>query len=152
MCLLDSMRTVGSLSTYHKMSPLANSLPRLSNELDIIVIRKGTADSHRNFHVRQSVVLHALQWLIYYNSCTHKIQFIIRLAPHAFSICLVIIQWYCGYHPVLSFDVWLHWNINILYKHVNAHTSHFAAKTALGYKPMPSRRHGACSIRESSRL
>ena len=20
-------------------------------------------------------------------------------------------QWYCSYHPVLSFDVWLHWNI-----------------------------------------
>ena len=29
----------------------------------------------------------------YYNSCTHKIQFIIRLAPHAFSICLVIKIW-----------------------------------------------------------
>ena len=23
---------------------------------------------------------------------------------------VVIIQWYCSYHPVLSFDVWLHWN------------------------------------------
>ena len=26
---------------------------------------------------------------------------------------VVIIQWYCSYHPVLSFDVWLHWNRNI---------------------------------------
>ena len=25
---------------------------------------------------------------------------------------VVIIQWYCSYHPVLSFDVWLHWNIS----------------------------------------
>ena len=25
---------------------------------------------------------------------------------------VVIIQWYCSYHPVLSFDVWLHWNRN----------------------------------------
>ena len=23
---------------------------------------------------------------------------------------IVIIQWYCSYHPALSFDVWLHWN------------------------------------------
>ena len=23
---------------------------------------------------------------------------------------VVIIQWYCSYHPVLSIDVWLYWN------------------------------------------
>ena len=28
---------------------------------------------------------------------------------------VVIIQWYCSYHPVLSFDVWLHWNRSISY-------------------------------------
>ena len=34
---------------------------------------------------------------------------------------VVIIQWYCSYHPVLSFDVWLHWNRNIyiyIYTHI----------------------------------
>ena len=39
------------------VTAFANSLPRLSNELDIIVIRKeGAADSHHNFHVRRSIV------------------------------------------------------------------------------------------------
>ena len=28
---------------------------------------------------------------------------------------VVIIQWYCSYHPVLSFDVWLHWNRKLIY-------------------------------------
>ena len=28
---------------------------------------------------------------------------------------VVIIQWYCSYHPVLSFDVWLHWNRTLNY-------------------------------------
>ena len=27
---------------------------------------------------------------------------------------VVIIQWYYSYHPALSFDVWLHWNITIV--------------------------------------
>ena len=30
---------------------------------------------------------------------------------------VVIIQWYCSYHPVLSFDVWLHWNRNSILGH-----------------------------------
>ena len=43
----------------------ANSLPRLPSQLDIIVIRReGEAQSHRDFRVRRSVVLHALQWLL----------------------------------------------------------------------------------------
>jgi len=51
----------------------ANSLPCLPSELDIIVIRKeGAANSHRDFHVRRAVVLHAPQWLLtnnkYYRS------------------------------------------------------------------------------------
>ena len=38
------------------VTSFANSLPRLSNELDIIVVRKqGAADSHHNFHVRRPV-------------------------------------------------------------------------------------------------
>ena len=40
-----------------------NSLPRLPSELDVIVVRKeGPVQSHRDFHVRRSVVLSALQW------------------------------------------------------------------------------------------
>ena len=43
----------------------ANTLPRLPSELDVIVVRKeGANDSHRDFRVRRSVVLHALQWLL----------------------------------------------------------------------------------------
>ena len=52
-----------------------HSLPRLPRDLDVIVVRKeGAAQSHRDFRVRRSVVLGALQWLIennkYYRSVT----------------------------------------------------------------------------------
>ena len=47
------------------ITPFATSLPRLPSELDIIVVRKeGSNQSHRNFRVRRSVVLRALQWLL----------------------------------------------------------------------------------------
>ena len=42
-----------------------NSLPRLPSELDVIVVRKeGAANTHHDFRVRRSVVLHALQCLL----------------------------------------------------------------------------------------
>ena len=44
----------------------------------------------------------------------------VRQMYHAYGISQyegIIIQWYCSYHPALSFDVWLHWN-RILYYHV----------------------------------
>ena len=52
-----------------------NSLPCLPRDLDVIIVRKeGAAQSHRDFCVRRSVVLGALQWLIgnnkYYRSVT----------------------------------------------------------------------------------
>ena len=52
-----------------------HSLPRLPSDLDVIVVRKeGASKSHRDFRVRRSVVLRALQWLIgnnkYYRSVT----------------------------------------------------------------------------------
>ena len=52
-----------------------HSLPRLPSDVDVIVVRKeGAAQSHRDFRVRRSVVLGALQWLIennkYYRSVT----------------------------------------------------------------------------------
>ena len=47
------------------VSSFASSLPRLPAELDVIVVRKeGAAKSHRDFRVRRSVVLAALQWLV----------------------------------------------------------------------------------------
>ena len=47
------------------VASFANTLPRLPSELDVIVVRKeGAAESHHDFRVRRSVVLHALQWLL----------------------------------------------------------------------------------------
>ena len=43
----------------------ANSLPRLLSNLDVLIVRKGTADEqHHDFCVRKSVVEQALYWLI----------------------------------------------------------------------------------------
>ena len=52
-----------------------HSLPRLPSDVDVIIVRKeGATQSHRDFRVRRSVVLGALQWLIennkYYRSVT----------------------------------------------------------------------------------
>ena len=42
-----------------------NSLPRSPADLDIIVARKeGVTDTHKDFRVRRSAVLHAIQWLV----------------------------------------------------------------------------------------
>ena len=47
------------------VASFATSLPRLPSELDVVVVRKeGGVQSHRDFHVRRSVVLRALQWLV----------------------------------------------------------------------------------------
>ena len=42
----------------------ANSLPRVPSELDVLVIRKDSEQSHRDFRVRRSVVQEALTWLL----------------------------------------------------------------------------------------
>ena len=47
------------------VTSFANTLLQLSNE--IVIRKEGAADSHHNFHVRQTVVLHALQWLVVNN-------------------------------------------------------------------------------------
>ena len=55
------------------VATFANSLPRLPNELDVIIVRKeGAVDSHCDFRVRMSIVLRALQWLLANNKyyCT----------------------------------------------------------------------------------
>ncbi len=50
------------------VASFATTLPRLPSELDVIVVRKeGAANSHRDFRVRRSVVLRALQWLLVNN-------------------------------------------------------------------------------------
>ena len=47
------------------VASFATSLPRLPSELDVVVVRKeGGVQSHRDFRVRRSVVLRALQWLV----------------------------------------------------------------------------------------
>ena len=47
------------------VASFATSLPRLPSQLDVIVVRRdGAAGSHRDFKVRRSVVLRALQWLL----------------------------------------------------------------------------------------
>ena len=49
-------------------------LPRSPSDLDVIIVRKEASESHKDFPVRQSVVLNALQWLVqnnmYYRNVT----------------------------------------------------------------------------------
>ena len=42
----------------------AHSLPRLPSELDVLVVRKDSEQSHREFRVRRTVVHEALAWLL----------------------------------------------------------------------------------------
>ena len=65
------------------IASFATSLPRLPSELDVLVVRKeGATQSHRDFCVRRSIVLRALQWLlannIYYRN--------IRIDPDALAL------------------------------------------------------------------
>ena len=45
----------------------ATSLPRLPSQLDVLVVRKENAQSHRDFRVRRAVVEQALTWLLQNN-------------------------------------------------------------------------------------
>ncbi len=46
------------------VSTFARSLPHHPHKLDVVVVRReGSAGTHRDFRVRRSVVLRALQWL-----------------------------------------------------------------------------------------
>lgn len=56
------------------ITTFATSLPRLPKELDILIVRKkGSDDSHRDFKVRKGVVLNALLWLKQHNKYYRKI-------------------------------------------------------------------------------
>ncbi len=69
------------------VSGFASSLPRIPNELDVIIVRKKTdAGLHRDFHVRRSRVLGALQWLknnnIYYENIAINNDAVAMLPEH----------------------------------------------------------------------
>ena len=65
------------------IASFVNSLPRLPSELDVIVVRKeGASDSHRDFRVRKSVVLSALQWLLANNKYYRSV----RINPDALAL------------------------------------------------------------------
>ena len=65
------------------VASFANSLPRLPSELDVIVVRKeGAAQSHRDFCVRRSRVLSALQWLLANNIYYHHVS----INPHTLAL------------------------------------------------------------------
>lgn len=47
------------------ITTFVNSLPRTPSSLDVLIVqREGAAASHKDFNVRRSVVLSALQWLV----------------------------------------------------------------------------------------
>ncbi len=50
------------------VTSFTSNLPRSPSQLDVIIVRKeGATGSHKDFRVRRSVVLRALQWLIEHN-------------------------------------------------------------------------------------
>ena len=56
------------------ITTFATSLPRLPQELDILIVRKkGSDNSHRDFKVRKTVVLNALLWLKQHNKYYRKV-------------------------------------------------------------------------------
>lgn len=57
------------------ITTLATSLPCLPKDLDILIVRKeGGENTHHDFRVRWSVVLHALQWLKQHNKYYRNIK------------------------------------------------------------------------------
>ena len=57
------------------VNSFVKNLPRSPSDLDVIIVRKeGAAESHKDFRVRRSVLLNALQWLVqnnlYYRNVT----------------------------------------------------------------------------------
>ena len=56
------------LNLPHDVASFTNNLPCSPSQLDVIIVRKeGATGSHKDFRVRRSVVLHALEWLIEHN-------------------------------------------------------------------------------------
>ena len=75
------------------VASLADKLPRTPADLDVVVIRKEDAvGHHRDFRVRRSVVLHALEWLTinntYYRNVTidHDVLALLPIDGHGVRI------------------------------------------------------------------
>ena len=60
------MAIVGMLSILlQDVASFVRSLPRIPSQLDVMIVhREGAAGSHKDFKVRQTRVLQALQWLM----------------------------------------------------------------------------------------
>ena len=57
------------LNVQQDITSFVNSLPRSPSTLDVIIVRKeGAVETHKDFRVRRSVVLGALQWLVVNNN------------------------------------------------------------------------------------
>lgn len=73
------------------IASFTNNLPRVPAELDVIVVRKeGATGSHRDFRVRRSVVLHALEWLIAHNMYYRNVHInhdVLALLPDDGDLC-----------------------------------------------------------------
>lgn len=74
---MASMATAGMLSSWRKMLsllPISCHVQHVSYVNVIVVRKEGATGSHHDFHVRKSVVLNVLQWLIgnnlYYRNVT----------------------------------------------------------------------------------
>ncbi len=63
------------LNVPQDVTSFANTLPRSPAELDVMIVRReGSANSHKDFRVRRSVIINSLRWLvnnnIYYRNVT----------------------------------------------------------------------------------
>ena len=81
------------------VASLADKLPRTPADLDVLVIRKeGAVGHHRDFRVRRSVVLHALEWLTinntYYRNVTidHDVLALLPIDGHLSGLVTMSVQ------------------------------------------------------------
>ena len=81
------------------VASLADKLPRTPADLDVVVIRKeGAVGHHRDFRVRRSVVLHALEWLTinntYYRNVTidHDVLALLPIDGHLSGLVTMSVQ------------------------------------------------------------
>ena len=81
------------------ITSFASILPRHPQDLDVLIVRReGSNQSHHDFQVRRSVVLHALQWLvdnnIYYRNITIDPEVVAQLPEDGdvSSLCTVTLD------------------------------------------------------------